>query len=478
MRSLLLPGVAGLLCALAAGPVAGGETSLPEDVAAAHPEGKWTIRKADLYRYLVRYYGKSRQAGPLFEEHLEQRFVEAQARTRGAVVTEAEVERWIEDLARQVLQASGGKATLDDYCKEHEMTRAQLKRRSRTAILRERVARDEACKRDATRDKKAKLEESEVTAILNLLYQAAPKTLEGPALPEGLVAVVDGVQVTEYEYGRVLSLGLQRTEVASALNGLILSREVALLLGNEEAPPAEAIAEQRAWFLEMERNRLKRTVADPDLVTDDVVRQVVESRGLTLDLVFSNPAFLAEARARAHFRGVLDDAQLQAHFEAHKGKYGERLRIAQIFIQARAQVQVKQAGKPMRTLERGKALADALFIRVTSGEDFGALAKANSDDNDVIRLNRGEVPQWVTAETAGYEETYEVASKLKLQEISKPFFVRRGGFVIVRLLARDPAPSFDSLRPRIRSEAGDESYYAWRHAALNVARRSVSLLEE
>ena len=34
------------------------QDDLPADVAAVHPEGKWKIRKAEFYRYLVDYYGK------------------------------------------------------------------------------------------------------------------------------------------------------------------------------------------------------------------------------------------------------------------------------------------------------------------------------------------------------------------------------------------------------------------------------------
>ncbi|MCK6460478.1 MAG: hypothetical protein L6Q95_11355, partial [Planctomycetes bacterium] len=40
---------------LLAAPLSAAEDPLPSDIAAAHPQAKWKIRKADLYRYLARF---------------------------------------------------------------------------------------------------------------------------------------------------------------------------------------------------------------------------------------------------------------------------------------------------------------------------------------------------------------------------------------------------------------------------------------
>ncbi|MHC4933102.1 MAG: peptidylprolyl isomerase, partial [Planctomycetota bacterium] len=107
-------------------------------------------------------------------------------------------------------------------------------------------------------------------------------------------------------------------------------------------------------------------------------------RGLTFEKAFANPAFLAEARARGYFTSEMGDSELRAYYETNKLRYSDELKVARIFVVARAQ-RVKLAGKKVRSLEQGKALADALWVRATQGEDFSILAQKNSEDADVIR---------------------------------------------------------------------------------------------
>lgn len=75
---------------------------LPADVAAQHPEGKWVVRKADLYRYLVRFYGAGSSAGGVLEEYMKRRLIEDEARKRKITVTENDVDRWLAELDAKV----------------------------------------------------------------------------------------------------------------------------------------------------------------------------------------------------------------------------------------------------------------------------------------------------------------------------------------------------------------------------------------
>ncbi|NJN14653.1 MAG: hypothetical protein HC813_03290 [Planctomycetes bacterium] len=280
-----------------------------------------------------------------------------------------------------------------------------------------------------------------------------------------------------YDFGRELSFALPATELARALNGLVMVEETNLLLGNADAPSDIDLAIQRNWFLEYERNRIARQLKGSQRVTDDMVRQSLEGRGLTLELALSNPSFLAQARAKGHFRRSIDDAMLREYYEANRKRYGDELKVARILVAARAQ-QIQMAGKKVRTLEQGKALADALWLRATQGADFAQLAAENSDDPDVIRQNGGVVPLLLTAATPGYEDTYLQADQLELEGISKPWFSQGRGYVIAKLVERKVALAFDAAAHDIRRDAAEELYRSWMGAVLKAALRNEKLLEE
>jgi len=448
---------------------------LPANVAAMHADGAWTIYKKDLYRYLVRYYSGTPDAKALLPDYIERRLVEAEAQRRELHVTEKGVDEWVVDLDRQVRQKTGGVQTIESLVRDKGMSMDDFRRRARLAILRELVARAIFCEKDSSRDPKRKLDEETVVFVINKLVQDTPAQLDRTKLPEDVYARVGPVDITEYEYGRELSFALPKTEVGRALNALILVAEVDLLLGPGEPTPAERAAQEK-WFLEFERNRLRHMVPPGQPITDEMIDTVLAKRGLTRELAFSNPAFLAQARARGHFREALTDDDLLAWYEKNKKRFSDELTVARILVAARAQP-VMRAGQKVRTLEQGKALADALWLRVTQGADFHELAHENSDDPDAIRLNNGIVPFDVNAGTPGYEDTWVQANELQRGAISKPFFSAGRGYVIVKLLERHPAKGLDELKPRIREYAGDERYQIWRSERLRAALKSGDLLE-
>lgn len=452
---------------------------LPEDVAAAHAEGKWRVRTTDLYHHLARYYGRSPEARAVLDAYVKQRFVEAESRRRGVIVTDEDVERYVADVARQVLQKTGGKTTLDEALAQEGITRAEMRRRTRTFMQRERLARDEFRKKDPTRDPKRELDESEIGFCVDQLFQMSEKQLDSKKLPPGVVAVVSGAPITEYDFGRELALALDRTAVADALGDLVLVEETKLLVGERWPPAPEVVERHKAWFVEAQKATLSHRVKDSALLTDDVVRQIVERNGLTLEEFFASPGFLAEAAARDHFLRSMDEERLRAYYEEKRARYGDRVRVARIVVQARAQREVRQAGKPIRTLEQGKALADALYLRVTQGEDFAKVARENSDDADELRRSGGESPGWVTADRPGWEESFAAARDLKVGEISRPVYSRvaGGAFQLVKLLERKPGPSFEEIADRVRRDAGHDAYVVWRKQRLKACRKSEALLE-
>jgi hypothetical protein len=454
------------------------EEPLPADVAAAHPEGKWQVRFADLYTYVVKYWGGTSDAKPVLPDYMKQRLVQAEARARGIVVTDAELDKWLEALDQRIRRESGGTLTLEDYRKEEETSAEALRRRAMTAVLRERLARAIYLEKDPGRRKDEEVPEDSVDVVIDELYRKTAKETDRSKLPAGVVARVGATDVTEYEYGRELVHMLPPRAVVDALNQRILVEEARLLPGGDQPPSPQEWEEQKRRFMAYQRNLLSAKVKDASILDDQTIAQVVEQqRGLTLDEVFKNPAFLAETKARGHFRGLITDADIDKFHAENRNRYSDRLRVARIFIEARAQRQVQGAGKPIRTLDQGKALAEALWVRATQGVDFGKLAKENSDDATVVRERGGEIPALLVAGSPNYEDTWAQANELQVGEISKPFYSRFGGYVIVKLLERQSAAALAETRDRCRDDIAHQRYILWRDLAMKNARRSKRITE-
>jgi hypothetical protein len=462
-----------LMFLLAFAPVAAAQDQVPRDIAAMHREGKWKIRKADLYRYLVRYYKGQPTARMVLPEYMKRRLVEERARQGKLGVTEAELDAWLAALDAQVRRQTG--KGLADMRDQLGMRPAELKRRGRLWLLQEKVARAEILAKDPSRPKDQRLSEDTVILVIDTLYKNAPKKYE--KLPAGVVARIGKTDITEYEYGRTLAYELPTTEVVRALADLILFEEVALLVGDRKAPSKADLEVQKQWYLTAEKNRIRRMPRAPARITDDIVKQVLEQRGLTLEDVYSGPAFLAQARAVGHFRRKQTDEALTRYYTANRGRYGDQIQIARILVGARAQ-NVPGVGRKIRTLGQGKAIAEQIWTRLQGGEDFADLARKHSEDADVIRKAGGFVPIWVTEQTPGYQDSFRQARPLKNGDITKPFYSSGRGYVIVKLLARRPALAYELLKEDIRADAATQEYGVWRRTVTRDALKNPDLLEK
>jgi hypothetical protein len=204
---------------------------------------------------------------------------------------------------------------------------------------------------------------------------------------------------------------------------------------------------------------------------------VLASRGMSLELVLSNPALLAQARAVGHFDKNLTDADVRRFYDERKGTYGDQLLVARILVGARGQA-VPGVGKQVRTLEQGKKESAAIYEQLKSGGDFGRLARERSEDSDAIRKVGGIVPFWITADTTGYQDTFKQAAQLAKDGISQPFFSEGRGYVIVKLLDRRPAAAFEDIQAQVRAAAARYRYEVWKNERTRAATVNSDLFEE
>ena len=450
---------------------------LPADIAAMAKDGSWKIRKRALYVYLARYSAAHPQAQQALPDYLKQRIIIREAAKRGIAVSDTEVKKFVDDIDRKIREGSGGRDSLNSVLVKQNMSLNDFMRRSRVALLRERVVRAIFRERDKAWPADKMVAEDAVNLTIDSLYRKTPKVLDLTKLKKGVLAKLGDIEITEYDYGRQLIRVLPKTEVVRALNELILAEEVKRLTGNDDDPTPEELEMEKRAFIERERNRLMRMPGapkDPKQITPDMIRKVVMQRGLTLEKIFANPGFRAQARARGHFMGQVSRDELKEFYEKNRGKYGDRLRVRRILVLARAQP-VFIAGKKVRTLEQGRARADALYMRIKGGEDFGKVAQEASDDPDSIRNSGGLVPLWLTSDAPGYEDTWKQANDLKSGDMSKPFFSAGRGYVITQLVKRQRALGFDQQLREIRRDAAEFDYRSWQNKSIQAAQRSKTL---
>jgi hypothetical protein len=120
----------------------------------------------------------------------------------------------------------------------------------------------------------------------------------------------------------------------------------------------------------------------------DVIVFAREARRLKLDSGLAYQFQEESLLAGLLYKHILDtnkptDAALKTWFEAHKGDY-EQTRARQIVIRCQGSLVPVKQGQQDLTEEAALAKAKSLRERIVKGEDFAALAKAESDDPATI----------------------------------------------------------------------------------------------
>ncbi len=206
------------------------------------------------------------------------------------------------------------------------------------------------------------------------------------------------------------------------------------------------ITELKAPYTQEEfDNQLKQR----DMTLDDLKRNI--RRSLTKDKLINK-----EIESRVN----ITDAEISAYYTAHKAEFNliePQYHLAQIAVTS---APAQQASN----LQNSKAANDAdakkkiqiLHNRLESGEDFGAVAMNFSEDPNTAS-NGGDMG--FIAESALKSESdpqvYDAINKLKPGQFTDVLPVtdsahRTVGYVIYRLLSRDPAGQRELNDPRVQ----------------------------
>jgi peptidyl-prolyl cis-trans isomerase C len=164
--------------------------------------------------------------------------------------------------------------------------------------------------------------------------------------------------------------------------------KVVLTIGDEKITEAEfddminSVPEQ---YRQYARGAGKRSFAE-QIAQVKVLSQEAEKRKLDQDpklrneLEFQHQNLLAQAMFLSLQQSVkVDDAAVEKYYNEHKNEY-EVLKARHILIRVKGAPMQAVAGKPELTDEEALAKAQAIRKRLTAGEDFATIAKAESDD--------------------------------------------------------------------------------------------------
>lgn len=255
------------------------------------------------------------------------------------------------------------------------------------------------------------------------------------------VADVDGVRIAGSELKRIVDQRLEdapesdREDVVTEELNRLVSAQVAL---NHAAKAGVVVsdAEVEARLRELHGDEWK----DEDPRYRDAVRR---------EMIVDRVALLELAP-----RSKVPESALQAYFDEHRSEYAqpERVHVRQIVIEDRAK-------------------AEALHARLGQGEDFAALARANSiapeapDGGELPPFARGELP-----------EAFDRAFELEPGQIS-PVIESPYGFHIFLLEREIPArePTFEEMRAKLEAELGQRNLEELRREWLRGLRKNAEI---
>jgi parvulin-like peptidyl-prolyl isomerase len=203
------------------------------------------------------------------------------------------------------------------------------------------------------------------------------------------------------------------------------------------------------------RGPARRMVADK-LVEVKLLAGEAQKEGLEKDpkiqaqLELQRQQVLAQAMAEKAQK-TTDEAALKKQYEDKKGDF-ETVKARHILIHTKGAPGQLAAGKTELTDEQAKAKAEELRKRIVDKkEDFGAIAKAESDDPGSAQAG-GELPPFTKGQMVpDFEKS---AFSLKPGEVSEPVKTPFG-YHLIQVQERK-TPSFDDVKEELQAQQGPQ----------------------
>ena len=223
------------------------------------------------------------------------------------------------------------------------------------------------------------------------------------------------------------------------------------------------------------RGPLKRQMAE-QIVRVKLLSQQAKKSGLAEDpavkarLAFQTENLLAGAAYNDLLAKVrVDDASAQKYYEEHKNEW-EEVGARHILIKYKGSPVPAREGKPELTEEQALAKAQEIKKKISAGEDFAALAKAESDDAG-SGANGGDLGTF--KRNSMVPEFEKVAFSLAPGQVSDPIKTQFGYHIIK--VEKHQSPEMAGVRAQIDERVKPEIA---RQAVENLAKGATVEMNE
>lgn len=426
-------------------PAAAQETpALPPDVV-ARVFGE-DVTESQLRERLVRRNLTTDRGREILDLIVEDEIVAAEARRRGIVVRQEEVDAYVRDVEAKVKAQGWEGKTFDDVLAETKTTREEFLRTAREYLVRVQMARADYGMKGAD-----ELAPERLKAWVLDLRRRRPARTTG--LPEGVLAQVDGAAIDRDRYGRELRRRLPVEQVEAVRAEIVLDvatrhavQRAGVTVTDEEV--GAQVARLRERF---EKNPRARGTG---LTFDAFLEQTfgVGEAGLRAD-----PTFRSRVGLERMLSARISDDDVRSHWEANRLAWGERAMVRQaIFPASDERVRGSRAPSFREATDLALRAKTDILERAAAnrgvplGDLLAAVARENEPDPEARRA-AGEPVAWTRLNVQGEPQIEKAAFEGALGTIQGPLRAADG----LRLLLveeRRPAPSYDDVKGAVRDE--------------------------
>lgn len=210
-----------------------------------------------------------------------------------------------------------------------------------------------------------------------------------------------------------------------------------------------------AKFTDVEFKNALETIKKENNLNDEQLKAAMAQEGLTLDQLrvnFERAYMIQAVQSQEILRRItLTEEELRQFYTGHREELMTpetvTIRELTVAVPAQAATPAGALGANALAMATAKTRIDSIRARLAAGEDFAAIAKAESDSPTketgglVGPLNVEEINPALKA----------ILDKMKPGDLSDVVEMPRGGYQLFRLERRDlpTLPPFDDVRPRV-----------------------------
>jgi parvulin-like peptidyl-prolyl isomerase len=379
MKTLLLAALAATL-ARPADPARGAASDDHGDRSIVATIDGRAIDAEEFGRFVLAEKARAGAGAEALDELVKERLVEQEARRRGILVTETDIEARMAQIDRSLREQSQGRLGLEDHVQSLKIDRAEFRTLLRKSI---------ACERMMAAD--FGLEPGKVPAEKQSLWFQDLRAHAGvrtEQLPPGIAAEFGETRITRTEWALKLFKGLSAPDRDHLFDDFV---GVQLLLAAAREMKLEVTAADVAQEIDERSRLLRQKLGAEGLATEGVdYLGTLKARGEDPQAVIEGDRFRAEILLKTMTRRIHGSDGFRGFYDAHRKEFdqafGRRVRLSSVFLKA---AQRKSAKTP-RTWTEATDELDRLRKKLEGehaplAEGFASLAKLRSEDESAAR---------------------------------------------------------------------------------------------